>query len=62
LSPNEAKLLQDNLNFVEKQDARLRAAGGRELTNPQKDELDRLLDQNSDTIYNKKHNPVKAIW
>jgi hypothetical protein len=38
------------------------AAGGRELTNPQKDELDRLLGQNSDTIYNKKHNPVKAIW
>jgi hypothetical protein len=62
LSPNEAKLLQDNLNFIKNQDARLRAAGGGELTDPQKDELHRLFDQTSEMIYNKKHNPMKAIW
>jgi hypothetical protein len=61
LSPDEAKLLQDNLNFIKNQDARVRAAGGGALTNPQKDELHRLLDQNSDMIYNKKHNPVKTL-
>lgn len=61
LSPDEAKLLQDNLNFIKNQDARLKAAGGGELTNPQKNELHKLLDQNSEMIENKKHNPVKAL-
>jgi chromosome segregation ATPase len=61
LSPEEAKKLQENVNFVKNQDARLRAAGGGELTNAQKKELHKLLDQNSDMIYDKKHNPVKAI-
>jgi hypothetical protein len=61
LNPDEAKQIQDNLNFIKNQDARLRAEGGGKLTDPQKDELHRLLDQNSDMIYNKKHNPVRAI-
>jgi hypothetical protein len=61
LSPDEARLLQDNLNFIKNQDARMKAAGGGELTNPQKNELHKLLDQNSEMIENKKDNPVKAL-
>jgi hypothetical protein len=61
LSPDEAKQLLDNLNFIKNQDTRLRTAGGGELTNQQKNELHKLLDQNSEMIENKKNNPVKAI-
>ena len=59
LTQQEAKVLQDNLNYVKNEDARLRAAG--KLSDQEKDRLHMLIDQTRDMIENKKLNPVKAL-
>lgn len=59
LTQEEAKVLQDNLNYVKNEEARLRAAG--KLSDAEKNRLHILLDQTSDMIRDKKHNPVKAV-
>jgi hypothetical protein len=59
LTQEEAKVLQDNLNYIKNEDARLRTA--KKLSDQEKNRLHILLDQNSDMIQNKKHNPVKAL-
>jgi hypothetical protein len=59
LTQEEVKVLQDNLNYIKNEDARLRAAG--KLSDQERNRLHILLDQNSDMIQNKKHNPVKAL-
>jgi hypothetical protein len=59
LTQEEAKVLRDNLNYIKNEDARLRAAG--KLSDQEKNRLHILLDQNSEMIQNKKHNPVKTL-
>ena len=59
LTPQEAKVLQDNLAHIKSEDDRLRAAG--KLSDAEKNRLHILLDQNSEMIKDKKHNPVKAL-
>jgi hypothetical protein len=59
LTQQEAKVVQDNLNYIKNEDARLRAAG--KLSDQEKNRLHILLDQNRAMIENKKDNPVKAI-
>lgn len=59
LTQSEAGMLQDNLNYVLDQTARLKADG--KLTQAERDRLNKMLDQNSDMIYNRKHNPIKAF-
>jgi hypothetical protein len=59
LTQQEAKVVQDNLNYIKNEDARLRAAG--KLSDQEKNRLHILLDQNRAMIENKKDNPVKVI-
>jgi hypothetical protein len=59
LTQQEAKLLQDNLNYIKNEEARLKAAG--KLSDQEKSRLNILLDQNRAMIENKRDNPVKAI-
>ena len=59
LTGEEAKVLQDNLNYIKNEEARLKAAG--KLSDAEKNRLHILLDQNGDMIENKKTNPVKAL-
>ena len=60
LTRGEARILQDNLNYIQWDEARLKADGS--LTNEERERLHRMLDQNSDIIYDKKHNPVKRLY
>jgi polyhydroxyalkanoate synthesis regulator phasin len=59
LSQNEAKILQDNINQIQQEEKRLAARG--KFTEADKERLDKMLDQNGEMIYNKKHNPVTAF-
>ena len=59
LTQSEARMLQDNLNYVSDQTIRLKT--DRKLTEVERDRLHRMLDQNSDMIYNRKHNLIKAF-
>jgi hypothetical protein len=60
LTRDEARILQDNLNHIQREEARLKADGS--LTNEERERLHRMLDQNSDVIYDKKSNPVKRFY
>ncbi len=60
LTQSEAGMLQDNLNYVLDQTARLKA--DRSLTNEERERLHKMLDQNSDIIFDKKNNPVKRFY
>jgi hypothetical protein len=60
LTRGEANLLQDNLNYVRDQYARMKADGL--LTPREVTRLDRLLDQNSQMILNKKHNIPRRLY
>lgn len=60
LTRGEANLLQDNLNYVRSEFARMRADGL--LTPREVDRLERLLDNNSQMIFNKKHNPARRLY
>ena len=59
LTQEEKKILQDNLNYIKNEEARLRQGG--KLSDQEKERLHILLDSNSDMIENKKNNPVKAV-
>ncbi len=60
LTRDEARILQDNLNHIQREEARMKADGS--LTNEERERLHRMLDQNSDVIYDKKSNPVKRFY
>jgi uncharacterized tellurite resistance protein B-like protein len=60
LTEEEADILQDNLDRIRERYSRMKADG--KLTAAEQDRLDRMLDQNSQMIYNKKHNPVWHIY
>jgi len=60
LTRDEARILQDNLNHIEREEARLKADGS--LTNEERERLHRMLDQNNKIIFDKKNNPVKRFY
>jgi len=60
LTHDEARILQDNLNHIQREEARLKADGS--LTNEERERLQRMLDQNSKIIFDKKNNPVKRFY
>ena len=59
LSSEEAKTLQDNLTRIREEGARLKADG--KLTKEEKAQLNKMLEQNSKMIQDKKQTPVKAV-
>jgi len=60
LTRGEARTLQDNLNYIQREEARLKADGS--LTHEERERLHQMLDENSDIIYDKKHNPVRRFY
>ena len=54
LTRSEADILLDNLNWMRDRFQRMKADG--RLTVEEQARLDRMLDQNNEMIYNKKHN------
>jgi polyhydroxyalkanoate synthesis regulator phasin len=59
LTRDEAKILQDNLNHVQQEEKRLVGEG--KLTEGERTRLHKMLDRNSEMIYDKKHNPVTGL-
>ncbi|MBI2876115.1 MAG: hypothetical protein HYY20_04470 [Candidatus Tectomicrobia bacterium] len=59
LTKDEAKILQDNLQWIRDREANLKADGS--LTTAERQEIIDLLQSNNQMIINKKHNPVRAI-
>jgi len=59
LTSEESKILLENLDFIKKEEDRLRT--GKKLTDQEKERLHTLLDQNSAMIEKKKDNPVKTV-
>ena len=59
LTQAEASALRDNLSYIKAEEARLKADG--RLDNNERRRLDKMLDQNSNMIENKKNNPVKVL-
>ena len=59
LTSEESKILLENLDFVKKEEERLRTA--KKLTDQEKDRLHTMLDQNSAMIQKKKDTPVKKV-
>ena len=60
LTRAEAEMLQDNLNWIRAEFARMKADG--RLTTNEIKRLDQMLDQTSVMIYNKKHNPIRRVY
>jgi predicted PilT family ATPase len=60
LTRKEARILQDNLNWIRNQYARMTANGI--LTQNEQERLDKMLDKNSEMIKNKKHNPARQLY
>jgi hypothetical protein len=60
LTRGEADVLQDNLNYVKGEEARLKADG--RLNSKERGRLKSMLDRTSKMIYNKKHNPVVRVY
>jgi len=60
LTRDEAKILLDNLNYIQQEDKRLTAAG--KFTQADKERLHKMLDQNSRMIDDKKSNPAKKLY
>lgn len=59
LTRREADMLQDNLNWIRNEEARLKADG--RLTERERKRLHKVLDQNNEMIYDKKHNRIKRL-
>lgn len=55
LTRGEADILQDNLNWIKTEEARLKADG--KLTPKERQRLSKMLDRNSDMIYMRVHRP-----
>jgi len=60
LTKKEAALLQDNLDWLKDKYARMKSDNV--LTKHERERLDSMLDQNSEMIKNKKHNPAKRLY
>ncbi len=59
LTRREADMLQDNLNWIRDEEARLKA--DRRLTERERKRLHKVLDQNNEMIYDKKHNRIRRM-
>ena len=59
LNRREADILFDNLDRIRDQFSRMKADG--RLTLEEQARLDRMLDENSRMIWNKKHNPPRRL-
>jgi hypothetical protein len=59
LTPEESKILLDNLSYIRQEEARLKA--DKKLTPQEQDRLHKLLDGNLAMIEKKKDNPVKTV-
>ena len=60
LTRSEADILQDNLNWIKGEEARLKRDG--RLTKHERDRLHKMLDRNSNMINKKKHNPARRLY
>ena len=60
LTRKEAAMLQDNLDWIKDKYARMKSDDV--LTKHERERLDSMLDQNSEMIRNKKHNPAKRLY
>ena len=60
LTNHESTILQDNLSWIKNRLARL--AADRRLTGSERDEIERMLDQNSMMIYKDKHNAARRLY
>ncbi len=60
LTRKEAVLLQENLDSIKDKYTRMKA--DRKLTGHERKRLERMLDQNSAMIKDKKHNPAKRLY
>jgi hypothetical protein len=60
LSRKEAAMLQDNLDWIRDKYTRMKSDDM--LTMPERERLDRMLDQNGEMIRNKKQNPAKWLY
>jgi uncharacterized tellurite resistance protein B-like protein len=60
LTRGEADVLQDNLNWIKATFTRMKADG--RLNQKEISKLEAMLDQNSQMIFNKKHNPIKKVY
>ena len=60
LTKKEAALLQNNLDWLKDKYARMKSDNV--LTKHERKRLDSMLDQNSEMIKNKKHNPAKRLY
>jgi hypothetical protein len=60
LTRKEAGMLQDNLNWIRDKYSRMKADGI--LTQNEQERLDKMLDQNSEMIKNKTHNPARQLY
>lgn len=60
LTRKEAAMLQDNLDWIKNKYTRMKSDNV--LMKDERGLLDSMLDQNSDMIKNKKHNPAKRLY
>jgi hypothetical protein len=60
LTSTEAVTLQDNLNWVKAEETRLKADG--KLNKRERERLHKMLDDNNNMIYKKKHNAIKRLY
>jgi predicted ribosome quality control (RQC) complex YloA/Tae2 family protein len=60
LTRKEAAMLQDNLDSIKDKLTRMKSDG--RLNERERERLDRMLDQNSEMIKDKKHNPAKRLY
>ena len=60
LTQREAAIIQDNLNWIRDRELRMKADGI--LTGRERERLHRMLDQNSEMIFRKKHNRIRRLY
>jgi len=60
LTRKEAGMLQDNLNWIRDKYSRMKTDGI--LTQNEQERLDKMLDQNSEMITKKTHNPARQLY
>lgn len=60
LTRSEADILQDNLNWIKSEEARMKRDG--RLTKHERERLHKMLDRNSNMIEKKKHNPARRLY
>jgi hypothetical protein len=60
LTREESAMLQDNLEWIKGKYSRMKSDNI--LTKQERERLEKMLDQNSEMIKNKKHNPAKRLY